>query len=246
MEEEKAGVADTSTAADQKSGQVSTEKNSASVSDSNHSEVAKTQDKETDISKEGKENKDKKPSTSEEKSEKQEPFYKHPAFQRMSRKNAKLSTEVGAIKTQNAELVGLVKELMALTKGEEFKPEKVENTEMPDSQELLDIEMDQFTKKTDLSDTEETEIIDIAKKYSYELEGNKVYLPVSVAYQIYKDLTSKTVSSKETEKATVSTKPSPRANEKSVSTQGEGRPPARNLQEAIWRAKAIVGRQLQS
>ena len=181
-----------------------------------------------------------KPKGAEEKPEekeplKPEPFHKHPAFQRMTRKNATLSTKVETLAAQNTEMGELMKEMIALQKNEDFKPTAKVKESLPDPQGLLDSEMDTLTSKHDLSSEEEAEVIKIAKKYATDLgEGAKAFLPAETAYQILKD--------KGTAKETVNTKPSAVATEKDVANPNKTRTPAKSIGEAVMRAKAIIAR----
>lgn len=172
-----------------------------------------------------------------EDSSKNEPFHKHPAFQRMTRKNAKLSTEVQVLREQNQEITESLKELIALQKGEEHKPSVKSEEKLPDPQELLDTEMDQLVSAHDLSAEEEAEVIEIAKKYAIDLgDGVKAFLPAETAYQILKDRGGGS-------KETVPTRPSTATTEKNVANPGASGKPAKTIGEAVARAKAAIERQ---
>lgn len=167
-----------------------------------------------------------------EKSSKPEQFNRHPAFQRLSRKNAKMSATVEAQKGQITELSGMVKEMLALQKGEEFTPEaKVTNNSLPDPQELLDMEMDKLLEKEDLGSEEEAAVIKIAKQYAHEVGEGKVYLPAATALKIYRD-------SSGSAKPSIPTKPSAKASERNVADMKTVKEPAKDVYEAARRAKA--------
>ncbi|KKN56844.1 hypothetical protein LCGC14_0568260 [marine sediment metagenome] len=166
---------------------------------------------------------------------KPEPFHKHPAFQRMTRKNATLNTKVETLSAQNTEMGELMKEMIALQKNEDFKPSAKAEEGLPDPQELLDTEMDTLSSKENLSSEDEAEVIVIAKKYATDLgDGAKAFLPAETAYQILKD--------RGTTKETVDTKPSSKAAEGAVTNPGKARTPAKSIGEAVARAKAIVAK----
>ncbi len=167
---------------------------------------------------------------------KPEPFHKHPAFQRMTRKNATLGAKVEVQSKQITEMGELMKEMIALQKNEDFKPTVKKEEGLPDAQELLDSEMDTLISKNDLSAEDEAEVIKIAKKYATDLgDGAKAFLPAETAYQILKD--------KEGTKETVVTKPSAAATEKNVADPAKTRTPAKSIGEAVMRAKAVLAKQ---
>lgn len=177
------------------------------------------------------------------KDDKLEPFHKHPGWQRMQRKLSKTAAENTVIREQLTEAMEVLKELVAEKRGDEYKPNKA-NTKIsiPDAQELFDSEMENFLESNEISDEEEMAITEIAKKYTYEVADKKVYLPPTVAHQIYKDLQKETSSEKE---QSVSTKPSSSANERVISGKDSNWKPARNLSEAADRAQRLLS-QLQT
>lgn len=201
----------------------------AEEEDANVSEDAKTQDQDSEAEEEA-----------DKKSSKPEPFHKHPAFQRMTRKNAKLAAQNEALTEQVSEMSNLMKEMIALQKGEEFKPEPKVDNAIPDAQELLDMEMEKLLQAEDLSSDEEQAVIKIAQKYKTDIgDGKAVFLPAKTALQIYRD----SLENSGAGKRSVSTKPSSGAAEANVGKGRSQRKPAKSIAEAVWRAKQELAKQ---
>lgn len=220
----------------QETDQVGTEKNLDQSEKTNASEGAKTQDAKADSSDEEGANEQNKSSDKD----KPAPFHKHPRFKRLISRNKRLEETAQTQTEQIGELKNLVQELLALNKNEEYKPEPKESkNSMPNADELLDMEMEDFLDDNDLSESEEIAIIDIAKKYAKKLpNGHEVYLSPDVAFQIYKDqqnLNKETTTSKET----VNTKPSSRVSETDTTKENQSRPKAKSIAEAVARAKRL-------
>jgi len=227
MAEDAAGVAATDAVVGQDPTEVSSQKQPEQEKSPNLSEENKTPEEKNDG--------DGKAETKDP--EKLDRFDKHPGFQRMVRKNAKLSAEMGALKDQNAEFASLMKEMIALNKGEEYKPEPKAETAIPDAQDLLDNEMETLLQAEALSPQEEAEVVKIAQKYAQDLgEGKKIYLPAITAHEIWKDQQNDAVPA-------VSTKPSSGVSEAKVAAPNTDRKPAKNVYEAVTRAKQMLARE---
>lgn len=240
MPDDNAGESGTKPEAGQKPDEVSTQEKSVQEKDPNVSEDAKTQEKEPE------DPKDEKPKENKDvKKDEQLPFHKHPAWQRMLRKNEKANGLVRRQGEMLTELINTVKEIAAGQKGEEYKPKKTDDFEWDklDFDDVLDSEMEQLVtslgkEDVDLSPGDEEEIVEIAKKYSKEVEGKKVYLSAPLAYQIWKDLQE----SKPEDKKKTSTKPSAGGSEKDVgkvqiTKPGEKR---KSLDQIVAEAKRLA------
>jgi len=229
--EENAGAAATKAASGQKPGQVSTEKKSAPEDSPNLSEEAKTQEGSTERSKE--EGAKEKNKTSKEELR----FDKHPAWMRRERK---LQTQNAKIETQQKQIDDmseLMKEMIALQKGENFTPTKKTEDSAPHGQELLDLEMDRLIEKNDLSSEDEKRVIEFSKKFPTDIgDGKKVFLSPEIALALMKEAEK----DKEESDIEVDTKPSKGAAESKVANQKENRPKAKDLAEATARAKRAL------
>ena len=178
-----AGVPGAQPGTGQNPDEVSSQNKSVQTDDPNAREGAKPQDKPTEDPSAKDLEGDK---ASDKEDDKQIPFHKNPAFQRQQRK---ISQQGARLEEQSAmieKLLGLVESEAAARKGEEYKPEKKPTT-LPSPEDILDSEMNKLSSTVDLSPEEEVEIEEIAKKYAYDVDGTKVYLPASSAYQIFKD-----------------------------------------------------------
>jgi len=183
------------------------------------------------------------------KKEKAEPYHKNPAFQRLIRNNKIQSAKMEVIEKKNQELINIVKEILATQKGEDYTPTSPEKT-IPDPQELFDLEMDKVLEDEDLSSEDEEGMINVAKKYTYELgDGTKVYLPAKVALQIFRDMkgkestpeSEKKVEEEPPKKSTPSTRPSSSAKkEADISKVDELKSKPKNIYDAIARAKRLI------
>jgi hypothetical protein len=178
MPEDNAGVSGTQPGAGQKPEEVSTQNKSVQEKDPNVKEDAKIQgDGTEEPSKKDLEGGDE---------DKQTPYHKIPAFQRQQRKIGQQSARMEEMANTIDKLLRVVESESAARKGEEYKPEKKE-VKMPSPDEILDSEMSSLSAANDLSPEDEIEVEKIAKKYGYEVDGVKMYIPASAALQIFKD-----------------------------------------------------------
>jgi len=155
--------------------QVSTEKKSETGDETSLKEEAKIQSNATESGEE----------TTERKKEEEEPFHKSARFQRMLRKTSQQGAIIEKQERQIEAMNEMLKEVLATAKGEDYVP-PTKTEEIPSPDELLESEMDAFTDslKDDLTTEEESEIIEIAKKFKYKAGDRDIYLPPEVAYQI--------------------------------------------------------------
>lgn len=244
MADQDAGAEDTPTSESQEGSQVSTEKTP------DHSEQKETsrQDEEQKSSQGGNDD-DSKKEKDEKKEKPSDNVFKHPAYQRQKRDLARTKATVEGLVKKSDEQMEVIKELLALQKGEEYEPSKKSDSELPDPDELLDGEMDALLQEEDLSPEVEDAVISIAKKYATDLgDGKKSYLPASTAYQIYKDTQTKEESKEEIEEdkeKKISTKPSGSARESAVKPGSESKKP-RDLSSAVDRARRLLEQSLKN
>ena len=143
--------------------------------------------------------------------EKDDPYHKNPAWQRQQRRIKSLTKrsdeQMGLMTKMTEALNGLI----AFQKGEDYKPTEKAKEESPDYEELLDNELEELMVKESLSEDQEVAIMDIARKYAPEVDGEKIPLPAAVALRIYRDIEEsikKAIGASKEESAKPSTRPS--------------------------------------
>ena len=198
------------TATDQNSEKVSISKNSEEILDTN-----KTTPGTEAVKMEGQEQ-DKK---SESEEEKELPFHKHPAWQKLYRRNRELKGEVHELKEGLQEVLKHLKGETESDEEEEKGNELKKTSSGSNLDDLLKKELESLAdtleeKGEDFSPEDEKQVADISKKYAATFNGQKIYLPAESAYQIWKDL--RALQSPESKPKTPDTRPSSRSREKNV------------------------------
>jgi len=224
---------------------VSNQEKPAQDQKSNASEGDKTQkeDLDTTASDDSKGSKEDDPS----KEGKMPPFHTHPAWKRQQRQLNQTRTLVKEQSAALSELLDVVKEMKAKSEGQEYKSEKAgDDKDWPNFDEVLDAEMDKLSETANLDAEQETAIMDIAKKYAYEVEpGKKVYIPAPIAFRIYQDLEKAKVPVKkepESKQSKSPTKPSAGGKEGEVAKLQFKKPNETfsSLDQVIERAKRLA------
>jgi hypothetical protein len=185
--------------------------------DSNVSEDAKTQDGESES--EADKPADEQKSESDDKKDIPQEFHKHPAWRRQQRNNRRLKAQVEQQSKDMSEMANLLKEVVALQKGEDYTPEQGEDT-VPDMAEVLDQEMDNLIDElskegTNLTSSQEQEIMDIANEYGQDIDGKQIPLSPKQAYKVYLKLSGGSKAATDNDGA----EEEPEGTEKKVSTR---------------------------